>query len=79
MDVILGVVGQLRQEVACGSTRKLFEELRGQHLRNFHEGAESHRLPTQVENCSLPPYRSEDRTSANVNGERSNLVRTMAP
>ena len=43
------------------------------------EAGESHRSPIQVENHYLPLHRREDGTSTNVNGERSNFVRTMAP
>ena len=46
---------------------------------NFHEAGESHHLPIHSENRYLPPHRSEDETSTNVNGEHSNIVRTMTP
>ena len=46
---------------------------------NFQEAGESHRSLIQVENRYLPPHRREDGTTTNVNGECSNLVRTMAP
>ena len=53
--------------------------LGGQHPRNFQEVGESHCSSTQGENRYLPPYRREDGTLANVNGECSNLIRIMTP
>ena len=47
--------------------------------KNFQEADGSHLSLRQVESWYLPPYRREDGTSTNVNGERSNYVRTMAP
>ena len=46
---------------------------------NFREASEPHPSPKQVENRYLPPYRREEGSSKNSNGERSDPIRTMAP
>ena len=51
----------------------------GSSLGIFEETSGSHRSPRHVESRYLPPYRREEGTSKNFNGERSNPVRTMAP
>ena len=75
----MGGKRQQRQKIALRPIRQLSDELRGQHPRNFHEVGESHCSPKQGENHDFPPHRRYDGTSTNVNGECSNLVRTMAP
>ena len=82
LEAIFGVLREMKQnrrEVASQPTRQLSDELGGQHPRNFHETCESHRLPIHGENRYLPSHRRDERTLTNVNGERSNLVRIMAP
>ena len=46
---------------------------------NFQEEGKSHYSPIRVENCYLCPHKRKYGTSKNVNGEHSNLVRTVAP
>ena len=73
----MGEIKQNRQEVASRPTKKLFDELGGQHPRNFYEACESHRSPKPIENRYLPLHRRNEGTSVNVNGERNTFVRTM--
>ena len=58
---------------------QLYDELEGQHPRNFQEAGGFHCSSIQVENRYLPPYRREDETSTNVNGECSNPIKTTVP